>query len=204
MGSMGDEMACFRSVARLGLSANDMTWPELAHGGTVVQVDRPLGRISECDGVITATANLPLVITVADCFPVIIYDAKHHVVALLHCGRGGVANKIIANAMAKMRDIGCDIGHLLVGVGPGICGHCYDISPSQTLGLDRSWLTPLESGRLLLDLPRAIADQLAACDVPSSRVNFSGICTTESPQLFSHHESRSKDQFACIVTLAKR
>ncbi len=51
------------------------------------------------DGIITNQLGIVLTISVADCVPVFLFDAKKRVLALIHAGREGTRKKIIANAL---------------------------------------------------------------------------------------------------------
>lgn len=63
--------------------------PHQCHSANVQIVSNP-GEYEACDGLITEVVGLPLVVTVADCLPVVLYDPAKSVLGLVHAGwRGG-------------------------------------------------------------------------------------------------------------------
>ena len=57
------------------------------------------------DALITNKKNTPLVIKTADCIPILIYDKKNKVVALVHSGWKGTLNNIVIDTLNKMIEI---------------------------------------------------------------------------------------------------
>jgi YfiH family protein len=78
------------------------------------------------DGMITATPGLLLGIQTADCLPVILVDAKRHVVGVFHAGWRGTVQRIVEKGVGEMhRSFGSNPRDLRAAIGPGIHGCCY-------------------------------------------------------------------------------
>ena len=58
----------------LGISTIKVVIPRQAHSSHIVVVEKPSPVIPATDGLITAAKGLFLMITVADCLPILIYD----------------------------------------------------------------------------------------------------------------------------------
>jgi YfiH family protein len=80
------------------------------------------------DGLITATPGLLLAIQTADCLPVILVDAKRHVVGVFHAGWRGTVQRIVEKGVGEMhRCFGSRPRDLKAAIGPGIGGCCYEV-----------------------------------------------------------------------------
>lgn len=86
--------------------------------------DEPLSG----DGLITAIPGLLLAIQTADCLPVILVDAKRHVVGVFHAGWRGTVKRIVEKGIGEMhRCYGTNPRDLKAAIGPGIQGCCYEV-----------------------------------------------------------------------------
>lgn len=80
------------------------------------------------DGLITATPGLLLAIQTADCLPVILVDAKRHVVGVFHAGWRGTVKRIVEKGVGEMhRCFGSRPRDLKAAIGPGIQGCSYEV-----------------------------------------------------------------------------
>ncbi len=80
------------------------------------------------DGLITATPGLLLAIQTADCLPVILVDAKRHVVGVFHAGWRGTVKRIVEKGVGEMhRCFGSSSRDLKAAIGPGVHSCCYDV-----------------------------------------------------------------------------
>ena len=80
------------------------------------------------DGLITATSGLLLAIQTADCLPVILVDAKRHVVGVFHAGWRGTVQRIVEKGVGEMhRRFGSLPRNMKAAIGPGIQGCCYEV-----------------------------------------------------------------------------
>lgn len=86
--------------------------------------DEPLSG----DGLITATPGLLLAIQTADCLPVILVDARRHVVGVFHAGWRGTVQRIVEKGVGEMhRCFGSRPRDLKAAIGPGIGACCYAV-----------------------------------------------------------------------------
>lgn len=80
------------------------------------------------DALITATPGLLLAIQTADCLPVILVDAKRHVVGVFHAGWRGTVKRIVEKGIGEMhRCFGSRPRDLKAAIGPGVQGCCYEV-----------------------------------------------------------------------------
>jgi len=79
------------------------------------------------DGHVTAAPGVLLLVTVADCIPVFLFDPVARVAGLLHAGWRGTAGGILGRGMAAMRMLGATEADTVMHCGVGICGNCYEV-----------------------------------------------------------------------------
>jgi YfiH family protein len=191
-------------AAALGLDGARLTVAGAVHGAEVARVDDPAGAVKGHDALVTDRPDVPLLATFADCYPVLLHDPVRGSLALVHAGWRGTAAGIAARAVAALRrEYGSRPADLVAGVGPGICGCCYEVGEEVAERFDAAFVSPSPAGRRLLDLAAANRAQLQAVGVPPERVHVHGACTRESAVLPSHRRWPDGTRFACIASLRK-
>ena len=75
------------------------------HSNTVHIVDDNYTNGSIGDALITNIPNKPLIIKIADCVPIILYDKENKVIAVVHSGWKGTLENITINAINTMMSI---------------------------------------------------------------------------------------------------
>jgi len=171
------------------------------HGVEVSRVDAAQGAVEGVDGLVTDRPGLALLATYADCYPLLVYDPRQHAVGLAHAGwRGTAAGMAGALVAALVREYGSRPSDLVAGIGPGICGRCYQVG-GEVAARFNGFSRPDPEGRFRLDLAAANRAQLEAAGIPVGRVHVLGTCTFESADLPSHRRRPDGARFACLVAL---
>lgn len=168
------------------------------HGDTVAQVGAK-SPAPEADALITTTKALSLVVLVADCIPLLLWDESESVIAAVHVGRRGLANEVALKTITAMRSL--TDSKILAVMGPSICGSCYEVDESTYNEVTRQ--IPESAARtkrdtLALDLPRGLQVQLAAVGV---EIEYKAACTLEDERYFSYRRVRVTGRQAGIITL---
>ncbi|HEY8641351.1 MAG TPA: polyphenol oxidase family protein [Candidatus Dormibacteraeota bacterium] len=188
-------------AARLGLDGDLLTVAGAVHGVEVSRVDAAQGAVEGVDGLVTDRPGLALLATYADCYPLLVYDPRQHAVGLAHAGwRGTAAGMAGALVAALVREYGSRPSDLVAGIGPGICGRCYQVG-GEVAARFNGFSRPDPEGRFRLDLAAANRAQLEAAGIPVGRVHVLGTCTFESADLPSHRRRPDGARFACLVAL---
>jgi YfiH family protein len=204
--SSGDSPDAVRENVRRVSSGFNGTGPvadmHQVHGADVLvadggwQGDRP-----RCDGLVTVTRGVALLVRVADCVPVLLADENAGVVGAAHAGRDGLVAGVVTATLARMRALGAE--QITAWVGPHICGRCYEVPAGlrdqvcavvpQAWG-ETSWGTPS------VDVGAGVRAQLAAEEVAMVAVDR---CTREDPDLYSHRrDGATTGRFAGLVRVA--
>jgi purine-nucleoside/S-methyl-5'-thioadenosine phosphorylase / adenosine deaminase len=188
---------------RLGLDPERLSVAGAVHGAAVARVDSPRGAVEGVDVLLTNRQRTPLFATFADCYPLILFDPVQRAVALIHAGwRGTAAGVTLAAVGAMTREYGSRPSDLVVGLGPGICGSCYEVGDDVAAQFDAAVVRPgPRAGAALLDLAEANRRHLVEAGVPPARIHSINLCTKESPDLPSHRREPDGTRFAGIVAL---
>ncbi|MBI4649845.1 peptidoglycan editing factor PgeF [Candidatus Desantisbacteria bacterium] len=151
----------------------------------------PRRSIRLTDALITNLQNLTLVITVADCVPVLIYDTKNKVIAAVHAGWKGTGLGIVKRTLDQMKDsFKSNLENCQVGIGPsiGICCYSVDIKVIDFFRSKFSYwreIFNLEKNTFgKLNLVEANKRQLIEAGVPAQNISSSDICTSCNNDLF--------------------
>jgi YfiH family protein len=142
-------------------------------------------RSLEGDALITQLDQVALAVQVADCFPVLIADPGSGVISAVHAGWRGVLGRILFHTLKGMqRSFRADPAGFVVAIGPGIRSCCLEIGADVAVAFETEFAgarlcTPRSEheGKYLLDLPRALRQQLQQAGVPPETVFDLGLCT---------------------------
>ncbi|WP_460467914.1 polyphenol oxidase family protein [Calidifontibacter terrae] len=165
------------------------------HGNEVAVL--PQAVPPTCDAQISDSADDLLVVLVADCTPVLLYDTQSPLIAAVHSGRPGMTAGVVPAAVRRLRELGAR--DLQAVVGPSVCGRCYEV-PAQMRDAAAA-VAPASaavswSGTPAIDVAAGVVSQLHADEVPLTWVAG---CTRENEQLFSHRRDPGAGRFAGVI-----
>jgi len=134
-------------------------WLHQVHGATVVRATAP-GDLGDGDAAFTTEVMLPLVVGVADCFPVIVEGDGG--VGIAHAGWRGTAVGVVPTLLEAMRGAGLTPRRAAIGPGIGPC--CFEVGPEvlerfPDHGATTTW------GTTSVDLRGALIEQLGDLEV---------------------------------------
>ncbi len=115
---------------KVGYEAKKLVYMNQVHGNNVQIVTKESSKlIDNCDGIITTEKNLPLMVMVADCIPILFFDEIKGVIAAVHAGRNSTFQKIAQITANKMiEELDCQAQNIKVIMGPSIHACCYEVS----------------------------------------------------------------------------
>jgi YfiH family protein len=194
-------LASRRHFARaLEIDAESLTVAGAVHGANVARIDEHQDVVRGVDALVTDRRGVALFATYADCYPIVLWDAEHRCVALAHAGwRGTVARVGPAALKALRNEYGSSPARIKAGIGPGICGRCYEVGEEVASQFDAQFVRKGERDRFVLDLAAANRAQLEAEGV--GEVHVLGLCTKETDYLPSHRRNPDGTRFAAIVAI---
>lgn len=192
------------SARRSAVTSLPWTWLRQVHGTNVVTVEAPGSAAgSEADAAVATVRAAAVSVATADCAPIVLADADALVdaVAVVHAGWRGLADGVLAGAIATMRSIG--VRNPVAALGPCIHPACYQFGEDDLalvvgrLG-DRARGITAE-GAPALDLPGAVGSVLDSLGVDLS-VDV-GICTACSDDYYSHRGGGDPERQVTVAWL---
>ncbi|MFH1942662.1 MAG: peptidoglycan editing factor PgeF [bacterium] len=177
-----------RFFEAMGISAEHVAIPGQVHGDRIQRVRDP-GHYPETDGLLTDEENFALVVQVADCLPIYMYDATRRAMGMIHAGWRGTLLSISSKAVSAMKKhFGTNPRELQVFLGPSIGPCCYEVGDEVSSSFSEKYVL---NGKL--NLWQCNADQLETAGVKRERIAMSRLCTVcHSDWFFSHRASGGK------------
>ena len=199
--------------ARMGFDPDQVVTAEQVHGSTVAVVHLcencgPGNRIPHTDGLISEEP-WPLLIRVADCFPVIVYEPAAKLVAVVHCGWRGTAAGVLPRAVRRLlKESGGRVSQMRAGIGPGICADCYEVGhevaqAAWASGLAAHLSADADGEHYHFDIAAAVNQQLLDCGLQQENIERVARCTYEDPDLPSFRRDATPFRVAAIAVLDK-
>ncbi|MCG3653587.1 peptidoglycan editing factor PgeF [Aliarcobacter butzleri] len=170
------------------------------HSANVVVVDENSPKyIDNCDALITKTKNLPLMVMVADCIPILMFDEVKGVIAAIHAGRNSTFLKISEITSKKMiEDFSCKTENIKVIMGPSIQKCCYEVNDELKNIVEKSFGKEFVIGNNidLQGINKKLLENLGI-----KNIEISSICTKCSNKpFFSYRKEKNTGRFAGVIT----
>lgn len=198
--------------SRLNIKPKNVVQMEQVHNSKVYLVSsKEKGKtIKGADGLITKDADLVLMLRVADCIPIFLFDKKKKVVGLLHSGWRGTIGKIALIAIEKMiLNFKSDPNNILVALGPSInfCCNLWKDKPIQSELPEWQQFINKRGKKYSIDLPGFVVDTLLSAGIKKSNIEISAICTVMNKSYFSHKRAQrtgeKQGRFTALIGLIK-
>jgi YfiH family protein len=187
----------------LGVSENELAIPLQIHSATVLVVDAP-GEFQECDALITDTNGIALVVTVADCVPIMLFDPGQKVIGIVHAGWRGTADKIVMRTVEKMQEkFGTETKNILAYIGPSAGSCCYEVSKDVAVKFENK-IVPCNTTKIFVDLKKENAAQLQKQGVRAEDIEVSTHCTICENQLFHSYRRDGRTSGRMMAVMCQK
>lgn len=153
------------------------------------------------DALVTNIRKKILVIQVADCQSVIMYDPVQQVVANVHSGWRGSINDIIGLTIKAMKkSFGCFARDIVAGIGASLGPCCAEFVNYEKEIPKKYWKYKDDNDHF--DFWSLSCDQLCQAGVLMDNVNLSRLCTKCDPdRFFSFRGEGATGRFASLIGL---
>ena len=194
-----------RLADALAIQADKIVSCQQIHSRTVVKVDGDdAGTMQKgADGLATDSALLPLSLVFADCVPIVLYDARKHVLGVCHSGwRGTVQGVALSTLQTMIHEYGVEPTDVYAGIGPSIGPQSYEVGDEVIDAVrasfdDANQLIAYRSVngaaenhvRAYFNLWEANRTMLVNGGVPPGQIELSGIDTATNTQDFYSHRA---------------
>ena len=186
---------------KLGYNYEDLVYMNQIHSANIIVVDENSPKlVDNCDSIITRSKNLPLMVMVADCIPILMFDDKKGIIAAIHAGRNStfleISKKTAEVFIEKFSSNPEDIN---VVFGASIQKCCYEVSEDLSKIVENSFGKEFVENNYI-DLQGINKKQLN--DLGIKNIEISNICTKcGDKSYFSYRKDKKTGRFAGIIIL---
>ena len=195
-----------RFSAAVGFEPEHMVHTQQEHKDRILRVgrnERGAGFAfprpwTEVDGLVTNEPDVVLTIFGADCVPIFLADVAHKAIGAVHAGWRGTDLGIAGKAVRMMREeFDSDPVDMIAGIGPSICGECYEVSGEVACRFPAECVRPKANGKFMLDLHRANFLILEEAGIPAGKIFPGNLCTACNPDIFFSHRATHGQRGVC-------
>ncbi len=189
--------------ANYGVNMNNLRYMNQVHGCHIEVVTKKSKLcLDDCDALITNEPNTPLMVMVADCIPILLYDEKKSVIAAVHAGRNGSFLSIVEKTALKMCKVfNCKVEDMTVVLGPSIQRCCYEVSQEMANTVKNKFGKCYTNGRLI-DLQGINKKQLLDFGILGENIDISSVCTKcSNKNYYSYRLNNHCGRFAGVISL---
>ncbi|MBL8015986.1 MAG: peptidoglycan editing factor PgeF, partial [Ignavibacteria bacterium] len=182
-----------RFFGSLGIPESKLVHANQVHGANITRVSKA-GLYPETDALITNTPDIYLVISIADCMPVMLYDPVNNAIANIHSGWRGTQKNIAGNTVERMKEeFGTDAGGLIAFMGPAISKKNFEVDEDVAAMFPAVYTSrkPDAAGKFIVDTGQMVFDQLIDAGVNAANIERCTYCTFDSHE---HLHSYRRDK----------
>ena len=177
-------------------------WLNQVHGNSVVNAEDVIGSV-DADAIVTFKGNLPCVIMVADCLPVLFCDEAGTRIGAAHAGWRGLAGGVLENTVKAMNVVPEKI---MAYFGPAIGPDAFEVGAEvREAFLQRDSASDaafhfIGDEKYLADIFLLARQRLLKLGV--TKIYGGGRCTViERERFFSHRRDKKSGRMAALIWL---
>lgn len=198
-----------RKVISEFFAGRTLIFADQVHGNQVIIIDdaqrsdvnenSPTPLIG--DALVTNCHDVLLVIQVADCQAILLYDSNRNIAANVHVGWRGSINGIVGRTLDVMRKhFGCLSDDIVAGIGPSLGPCCAEFVNYRLEIPQKFW--SYKNADHHFDFWAISRDQLAANGILPDNISTSRLCTKcNTDRFYSYRAERTTGRFAAVIGL---
>jgi len=185
---------------------DNLIYMDQTHSNNIQVIKDTLTNKQEnCDGIITNLISVPLMVMVADCIPVLLYDSQKKVIGAVHAGRNGTFLEIVKKAVTLMIDeFESNPKDTYAYLGASIKSCCYEVGEDLATVCEKSFgekYVLKRDGKFFLDLQTLNKDQLLSVGLEEEHIMISSTCTCCDKNYFSYRREKVTGRFVGVIKL---
>ena len=177
------------------------------HSNIVHILDNNFINNTEGDAIITNIPNIPIIIKVADCVPIILYDKENKVLSLIHSGWKGTLNNITINTINLMiNKFNSKVENIYAYIYPSIrkCHFeveydVYSLFKDKIPNIDK--YTTKKKNKYYIDLQSIIKDNIY--NIGISNIIDTNICTYCNHDIYYSYRYNHTDKRNILLAMIK-
>ena len=189
------------------LHINNYYQTKQIHSDIIHLVDNNYINNSEGDALITNIPNIPIIIKVADCIPILLYDKKNQVLALIHSGWKGTLQNITNKTVKLMQNkYNSKLKNISVYIYPSIrkCHFeveedVYSLFKNKISNIDK--YTKKTHPKYYIDLQSIIKDNLN--NIGITNIKDTNICTYCNSDKYHSYRYNKTDKRNILLAMIK-
>jgi len=159
-----------------------------------------------CDAIITNKLNKPLMVMVADCSPILMYDRQKKVIAAIHAGRAGAFKNIIQKTINSfVNNFHSNPVDIIAIGGASIHECCYEVGEEiyeEAKQLHLEYALTQDNHSYYLNIPKILKRQLISSGVKEECIEFSDACSScENHKYYSYRKEGQTGRFCALIIL---
>lgn len=175
----------------LGIPKDRTVFQKQVHSDKFYYATEP-GIIDSNDALITNKPNLFLVVTIADCIPILFYDVENKIAGVVHAGWRGTTSAILKKTVTyAIEELKMNIQKTYFYFGPSICQKCFEVDEDVAKYFELKYIG-IKEKKFLIDLLAVNRDYLLSLGARKEYIQISKLCTYEASNLL-HSYRRDKE-----------
>lgn len=181
--------------------------PKQTHTNNIQIVKKDIDLYPETDALILDDNKTGIFLNFADCTPIVLYDFKLNIGAIIHGGWRGTVQKIAPLTVLKMqKEYGSNSDNIKALIGPNICFNCFETSEEIMNELKNTvknnvGIYKIENEKFYADLKEINKRQLIEAGI--KEIDVTTYCTFHNNNLFFSYrkENKTTNRMSTFLTL---
>lgn len=198
------------TIENLKTSYPDLTFRKIKQTHSDIFVENSV-ELVEADAHFTTFKNTALLISSADCLPILVYCHQTERVASIHAGWKGVSNQIVFKSLKKLIATGSTEKKFSFWIGPHIQQNSFEIEFAvlqqlkiSAYNLKLNQYSQEKDQKYYVDLNQIVSSQITAASKKENFKWFSNIDTKTNNNYWSYRREKDKaGRNLSFITLLK-
>lgn len=175
----------------IGIEFQNLIFTHQTHTDRIAIISDNQKNNIEADGLITNKAGFGIVISLADCCGIALYDRKKKIIAAVHSGWRGTNLNITSKAIGMMiEQFHSEPQDILAYISPCAGSEGYEVGDDVAVYFPK-YIRKISEKKYLLDLKQAILEEIITSGIPNENIEISGKSTISNNSY--HSFRRDKD-----------
>ena len=193
----------------LKIDESNFVHAEQKHTNNVVISQSGKNFYENTDAIILTNHEQAVYMNFADCTPIVAYDKKQNIAAIMHAGWKGTVGKIAQKTILKMQqELNSNVEDINVAIGPAISVCCYEVKEdvfnmSMISVMDNKNMYEIRNGKIYVNLKEINKRQLE--EIGIKNIDICEYCTSCNNDLFYsfRKENGTTNRNSTIIKLRK-
>jgi polyphenol oxidase len=179
-----------RFCVALGFQITQLASAHQVHDDKIIHVISP-EHFEGFDALMSNQKGILLAVGIADCTPILVFDAKNDAFAAIHAGWRGTVSQIVRKTLEAMNaHFNTSAADCYAYIGACIDECSFEVGDEVAAEFSIDFKRfDAKSGKYYVDLKRANATQLYDFGVPKNQVEISPFCTVRECKTFFSHRA---------------